>query len=193
MTTRPVTDAVLRQLRGDQKPYTAPLSLRIPEGEAGTLATLEAMSAVVDDAQRSPLVVQVAATIAASAPNRDYAAQLLALDQLCRDVFIFKPDSWGYEDIRHPDQLITEIRNNGRTACDCDDVSTFGASIIRALGRKPFFCACRRYVDGPFVHVHFGVSIANGQMIPLDPQERIPAGQWTCRPELRLIVPAART
>lgn len=179
-----VSKSIQRQLNSDDAGRLYGRVLRIPigVGDESVARTIAAMKAIIDDAAWKPPVQQVAATLVANATNRAPLAQLAGLDAWIRDVVNFKRDTLGEEVLRHPTQLIHEITVNGRTACDCDDVAMLGASVIRAMGYRPFLRVVGRDAAGPFTHVHFGALVPlNGspRLVPMDPQERIPMGTAT--------------
>lgn len=182
MSNRPkndVTASVLRLLRGPRHEHAGVLRMPAARGDQGAADTIEAMRRIVYDADRSPHVHQWASAIVAASPNRDRYAQLDALRRSLIDTLNFKPDTFGSEVLRTPDQLISEIRINGKTACDCDDVAMLGVSISRSMGMEGAFVTIARTDPGNFVHVYFAVKTINMGWIPLDPQERVPLGVWT--------------
>jgi len=181
MLNSDATGAVLRQLRGSQRPYDMTFQIPLGDGENGVVRTVGAMRAIIRDAADSPTVHQFASTIAASVPNRSRRAQLYALDQTMRDLLHFKEDTKGREVLRHPDQLLHEIGLNGVASCDCDDQTMLGAATLRALGFNPAIVTIVPPGEDEFKHVHFAALLhePEAHLFPLDPQERIPPGTWT--------------
>lgn len=158
--------------------YGESLRLTVPDGEPGTWATVDAMRAMVDDAVMfSPLVQRIASAIVASAPRRDQPQQAVELWNFIRRSIVFKKDTWRTEHLRHPDQLLTEIAQQGRTAADCDCVAMLGAALLRSMGMPAFFVLASKRDDQVLEHIFFATKI-RGAMVPLDPQENLPPGAW---------------
>lgn len=147
-----------------------------PDPDRAVAQTIGAMWALVDASDETQRVHRVATIIAASCPQKDFAAQLRAVFWWLKERVRFKRDTFGLEHVRDPDQLLFEIERHGITAADCDDMSTLGAAIVRALGFQPLLITTARR-PGPFEHVFFG-AVLNGWDIPLDPQERPLPGIW---------------
>ena len=174
-----VSARIDRQLRSDQSLYGSSLDMLLMNPRRRVEDTISAMQAIVHDAAgHSQDVQQVATVIGAATRNRDVPAQLASLHRYMQDRINFRPDTFGTETLRHPDQLIHEIRVNGKTSCDCDDVAMFFCSIARALGVKPAFVVCAKTQGGEFVHVHPAAEVG-GELCGFDPQEGFPPGQFT--------------
>lgn len=170
--------------------YGDSLRLRLPDGEAGTAATLELMRAIVDDAvMYSPAVQRIASAIVAAAPRRNVPIAIQLLWHFLRDHVLFKRDTFGAEHLRTPDQLLAEIARSSRTAADCDDVAMLGAALLKSMGLPAFFVVASRRRDRVLEHVFFATRV-RGQVVPLDPQENLPPGQWPARLTRRHVVPA---
>lgn len=174
-----VCRAVRNVLTADPTIYARSERRVLADGVRGTDQTLSIMRDVAEHASKLGLVVAVASAIVAQSANRDVFAAMLSLDRWLRETVKFKADTLGAEVLRHPLQLLSEIKSNGVTACDCDEVATMAAAIIRAMGHQPYFVVYRREAGGPFVHVAYAVSINGSAPIPFDPQERVKPGQWT--------------
>lgn len=134
------------------------------------------MRAFVDDAVlRGQAVHRLAAKLAASAGQFDRPAQVRALyDWLVRSI-VFKKDTFPTEHLRHPEQLIAEVAQDGRTAADCDDLAMLAAAVLRSLGFRAVFIVAARTDLGPWEHVLPGY-IDGGTLVPVDAQQRAPIG-----------------
>jgi hypothetical protein len=170
LTNRPVT---LGALYG----ATRTLQLSGPPDEQ-TAQTIAAMFAFVHDTDRSQLAHRVAVALVSRVPQKDFRGQLRMVYEYLRQHVRFKRDTFDREHLRHPDQLLSEILNTGATAADCDDVAMLGAALVRALGMAPVFVTMARGFNAPYEHVYFGAEL-DGQIVPMDPQERTPFGQHT--------------
>ncbi len=142
------------------------------------MATLGIMRGLVRDAQRWNSIQRLSKT---SVPAYD----------LCRRI-TFKRDPKTAEAIRHPELIARAIEQGAQPAGDCDDVATFGASILLARGRTPVFVVMARRAGAPFEHVYFGETSRAGRdndptglpilasvVVPYDPQEGTQPGKWT--------------
>src|SRR5205809_520220 len=69
----------------------------------------------------------------------------------------FVVDPPRVEHLRHPDQLLFEIDNFGRSSGDCDEVATLGAALLKKAGVDACFIVAGRRKDGRFEHVLYGV------------------------------------
>lgn len=165
----------------------------LPRSDRGIAATVAGMQAAVDHAVFGPdaAAVFAAAKTAASMVGDGDAARGVYL--FCSDGFRYRADPPGVELLRLPAGLLAEREATGAARCDCDDRAVLGCSLLAALrllgvaprlspvlvtvGRKS------RAMAGRFEHVFFG-SIADGaplspaNVVPSDPQERVPFGEW---------------
>lgn len=160
----------------------ASFHFRPSPGEAGISEMLAVMAGLVKTANLRGIVDRIAGAI-----SRDAAAsggdQLVGVYDFLRRHIVFKTDPWGTDQVTAPDTMLTRIAAAGRTSGDCDDVATLGAALVRALGHQPVFLVMGRpeLRDAAgrvkLVHVFYGARV-NGAIIPFDPQERIPPGQY---------------
>jgi hypothetical protein len=166
------------------------MGFALSPGERGISETLAAMSAVVHQASKtSSLIDRTAAALAARiGPGESRGALLRVLYGFLADHLTYKDDPIGTEKLRHPDQLLAEIAKGGRTAADCDDVATLGASLAAAMGFRPVFLVTGRPGDIDrstgrikLSHVFYGIDAGRAGTIPFDPQEKIPPGKWPPR------------
>lgn len=148
-------------------------------------ATLQAMRAMIHHTDVTQHVHRLATEIVARHANRDRRAWI-------EDVFTllspaerggamqFKPDVFGKEVLRHPDQLVKEIREHSTTSADCDDRAMLGAALLRAMGFKTVLIVVGKSRSGPYQHVFFGVVLGKGagRVLALDPQECDRPGMW---------------
>lgn len=188
-TTDPTT-AVLQVLRADQSLYSRTTRETIGDGEQGTYQTLSRMAAEAKRASTSGVVLAVASAIVGQQANRDNMAGLLGLDLFLRQAVKFKQDTLGAEVLVQPEALLQEIGLNGSTACGCDDLATLGASIVRAMGHKPFFVIYRNHASSEWKRVAYAVSVEGSRPIPFDPEERVKPGRWSATPGRREVVEA---
>ncbi|MBX3377534.1 MAG: hypothetical protein KF678_11100 [Phycisphaeraceae bacterium] len=161
----------------------ASFSFKPSDGERGISEMLAVMAGLVKTANLRGIVDRIAGGI-----SRDAAAAgispLVGVYEFLRRHIVFKTDPWGTDQVTAPDTLLTRIAQTGQTSGDCDDVATLGASLVRALGFEPVFLVMGRpeFRDPvtnkvKLIHVFYGARV-RGTIIPFDPQERIPPGQY---------------
>jgi hypothetical protein len=171
-------------------------TFKLSPGEEGISESLAGMAELVVQSVRQgatvgtgALVQEVAVAIwttiafpgMATSANRE--RYMVAVYKFLRTGIRFKQDPPFTELVRHPDQLLQMIAA-GACACDCDEVATLGAALLLAVGIMPVFLVVgkRRDTDPKtgqvrLTHVFYGACEV-GRLIPFDPQERIPPGEW---------------
>lgn len=162
------------------------LTIEIHNGDTGVEETLHAMRAVIHDASENSHAVKslsmhlrLKAGIALL-PREVY-------DYITR-TFEFAADPRDTDAMMRPDEMIAALlqdRGEKPIARDCDDVAVFACSLLRAAGIPTALIVMSKTPTGPFEHVYWGVIDAvaptheRPSVIPFDPQERTPPGQWT--------------
>lgn len=106
----------------------------IPDGDAGAVATVRAMAALIEHGSVSPIVRRQAAIIAATVPARDYDGQLRAIRAWLAMHVVFLRDPEGTELLHEPELLVASIIQNGTIHVDCDDVAILGGAIGKSIG-----------------------------------------------------------
>jgi hypothetical protein len=185
------TDAALRLLASDG-PYDTVEILRYHDDPViATQDTVDAMRKLVQQSVFDVNIQKIASALVAYSPSRDREAWTQALHAFMADTIFFKPDSLGTETLRSASQVAHEIKTNGRTACDCDDATIFASSVVAAMGLRPYFVLCRHPATQRFVHVHAAAELVHrdpATIVPIDPQQDIKPGKWTCKSSLRYVV-----
>lgn len=166
---------------------TIPLS----GGDTGTTETLVAMQEFVLDAMADPRMQTLASALATQVPRGDRLGQLYRVHHWLRERTTFKGDPWKLEHLRHPVRALGEMvaMPAKRTAMDCDDVAMLGAALVGLMGFKPKFIVTGRNPSGAFEHVFYGAQVGR-QVIPFDPQEGTPPGQWPVTAKRRAMMDA---
>lgn len=172
-------------------PGGAPGNARSHVGHAErTAATLQAMRGVAHAAAESAIVRDFArefglASASVSAPPGIFSTLLYGLMNLVK----FRPDPDGVELLRHPAEMLEEIRESAATEGDCDDLAMLAAALALAAGRRPaFIVVARRPAPAPYEHVYYGLVDAAGTLVPFDPQQRTPPGRFTPGARQTLVV-----
>lgn len=132
--------------------------LWIPEGRAGTHATIAQMRRLCLQDRTAPEIVE----LASSFPTP------ILVDQLFRQVWVIVDDPEGYEYIRAPRQQARDFLSTGTLQGDCDDASTLSACLLSALGYPAIITAIRRVGEPEFSHVYTS-AYEDGVRVDIDP------------------------
>jgi transglutaminase-like putative cysteine protease len=149
-----------------------PLSGRvvsIPDGEAGTEATIAAMREMVNRCKVNPVIRQMATTIAFLQPEKDYRAEAEAIFNEVRDGIRYMRDVNGVETLQEPD--ITAVTRLG----DCDDQSTLLATLLESIGVPTRFVVAG-YGGPHYEHVYLQAWLDEDGWVDMDATEPHPMG-----------------
>jgi transglutaminase-like putative cysteine protease len=165
---------ILRTKRGyDGKMMLAPLPLlsghivQIPDGLAGTEATLRVMREMVNRCKVNTQIRQAATTVAFLQPEKDYRAEAEAVFNEVRDGIRYMRDVAGVETLQEPH--ITLASKLG----DCDDKTCLLASMLESIGIPTRFVVAG-YSGENFEHVYLQAWL--GEWVNMDPTEPHPMG-----------------
>lgn len=151
------------------KTMTATLQA-IPDGKAGTVATLKVMRQITKAGKTSLPVRNAALSIISGLAQKDWFNEAKLLHKFVRDQIRYVKDIRGVETVQTPDVTLT-LR-----AGDCDDKSVLLASMLEAIGHPTRFVAIGFRPDD-FVHVFPETRIGTA-WIPLETTEPVEIG-WT--------------
>jgi transglutaminase-like putative cysteine protease len=143
----------------------------IPPGNAGNLATLERMAALI--ARPDPAVVDAAAMITAAHWARAGGAVTAlglaeALFEYVRAHLHYTPDYNDgdvIEEIGTPGYLLDQIRRYGAARGDCDDYVILLGALYHAMGWPVTLIAIARHTDRILDHVYLRVETPEGARI----------------------------
>lgn len=141
----------------------------MPSGSVGVFTTVARMREMVNTSKRDPRIIQAAASIIWTAPERDELAEVSALFDWVRDSVRYVRDVHALETLSDP--AITLARRLG----DCDDQSTLLAAMLESVGYPTRFVIGAFAAPGAWDHVWMQV-FAGGQWIDADPTEHQPLG-----------------
>jgi transglutaminase-like putative cysteine protease len=157
--------------------------LTIPNGRAGTLATLKTMRQLVRASLRAPaqaIRTKAHAIIrAAGVPPRSYYREADALQQWVRDRIHYVKDPVDLELVQAPERTL-EIGMG-----DCDDKSTLLAALLCAVGHPCNFVAIGMK-GGPLSHVLVETRIKN-KWVPAETIIQRPFGWYPTGVTSRLV------
>lgn len=140
-------------------PTTAKLEA-IPDGVAGTKATLQLMRRIVRDYKKSMPVRLTAMRIVESAGPKQWVQEARNIQQFVRDRIRYLKDVRGVETIQTPDKTL-ELRQG-----DCDDKSILTASLLESIGHPTRFVAVS-FMPGIYSHVLVETLIGN-KWVPVE-------------------------
>jgi transglutaminase-like putative cysteine protease len=133
--------------------------LCIPEGEAGTRATLAVMRQLVRTYSRDAGVRTLALRLTRGIPQYDPVGEVAALHGFARDAITYR------EDIEDTETVQTPVYTLQEGAGDCDDKVTLLCTLLTCLGYKTCFFAVG--FGGPYEHVLAGVRMGT-RWLPME-------------------------
>lgn len=148
----------------------APITLGwIPDGHAGTDATLRRMRALIRTGKTNAEVRQTAARIAAAVrPQKHYAEILRRIHAFVRDQIAYIPDIRDVETLHAPEFILQHKYG------DCDDKSVLVASLFESIGFKTKLVAVG---NTPAACCHVYVEVKLGKhWVPVECTENVPLG-----------------
>lgn len=144
--------------------------VQIPDGEAGTEATIVAMREMVRRCKTNPMIRQAATTVAFLQPEKHYAAEAEAIFNEVRDRVRYMRDVHAVETLQEPP--ITLASRLG----DCDDQAALLASMLESVGIPTRFVVAG-YSGPHFEHVYLQAWLDDvGGWVDMDPTEPHPMG-----------------
>lgn len=141
--------------------------VQIPDGLAGTEATIATMRDMVNRCKTSPIIRQAATTVAFLQPEKDYRAEAEAIFNEVRDGVRYMRDVHGVETLQEPP--ITLASRLG----DCDDQSALLAAMLESIGVPTRFVVAG-YSGDYYEHVYLQAWLDG--WVDMDPTEPHPMG-----------------
>jgi transglutaminase-like putative cysteine protease len=132
----------------------------IPDGVAGTRATLKAMTRLVKQFKKDPSINLLALELTRGLPSYDTLGEVHRLQNFVRDRIRYVMDVDGVETLRTP--LVTLEYEAG----DCDDKATLLCSLLATIGHPCQFIAMGFDGQG-FSHVMAAVRLGT-RVIPCE-------------------------
>jgi hypothetical protein len=116
------------------------IKVTIPNGDAGTRATVRWMKRLASEGRLSPIVRDYALRIARGIPGRDGTSQALAIRRWLASNIEFRRDPYGAELLYTPARLLRILTKQGPPLyIDCDDVAILAAALGGAVGLRSRF------------------------------------------------------
>lgn len=126
-------------------------------GEAGVRQMLATMAAHARAGQFDPLIRSQAALAISGCPRGHKVCQALALLAWVQRKVQYTPDPADGEALKTPALMAQEVER-GNAFGDCDDMSTYLAALMKAIGLRPVAFKAVGYNGKPFQHVY----VSNG-------------------------------
>lgn len=147
----------------------------LPEGDAGTRATLQVMAALVRQYRKTMPIRELALDIVHRVPgHKNFSGEAAAITFWVRDHIRYVRDVNDVETVQTP--LKTLDFGQG----DCDDQATLMGALLQAVGFRTRFMAVKLSPSGPYVHVLTQAHI-NGDWVPLETTENWAPGSFPIR------------
>jgi transglutaminase-like putative cysteine protease len=147
----------------------------LPDGDAGTRATLQVMASLVRQYRKSLPIRELALDIVQGIPgHKNFAGEAAALTYWVRDHIRYVRDVNDVETVQTP--LKTLDFGQG----DCDDQATLLATLLQAVGFRTRFMAIKTAALGPYIHVLTQAHV-NRDWVPLETTEDWEPGQFPIR------------
>lgn len=122
--------------------------LSLPDGDAGTRATLKVMASLVRQYRKSLPIRMQALDIVRSVPgDKNFRGMASALCLWVAHNVQYVRDIHDVETVQTPLKTLDLMQG------DCDDQATLLASLLQAVGFPARFLAIKTATLGPFVHV----------------------------------------
>lgn len=142
----------------------------IPDGKAGTVATLKIMRELTRQGKKSLPIRTLAVRQTNGNHQKDWFGELQALHRFVRDKIRYVKDIRGVETVQTPDATLQ------MGAGDCDDKSVLLASLLESIGHPTRFVAVG-FAPDDFAHVYVESRIGTG-WIPMETTEPVEIG-WS--------------
>lgn len=102
--------------------------MEIPDGAAGTKATLNIMRDIVKQYKTNTDIRRLVESLTRNLPSKDYVGEVKAIHAFVRDNIRYMRDVFDVETLKTPDELL--LTQQG----DCDDKTILAASMLQAAG-----------------------------------------------------------
>ena len=143
--------------------------LAIPDGPAGTFATLKLMRRLVQRYKKKLPLRQLALSIVRNNAPKDYRGEIHSLWRFVKQNIRYVKDIKGIETIQTPDKTLEFGQG------DCDDQSVLLATLLEAVGHHTRFVALGFSPLPRYDHVLVATKMGN-QWVPLETTEPWPFG-----------------
>lgn len=121
---------------------------KVGNGIQGNLDTVAVMQKLAQEYSRSSLVKRLATNIinAANIPSHRYLDEAKAIGTFVQKHIRYVKDPVGTESLQTPEMMIKMMADAGYAMGDCDDMALLIATLLMAVGIKPYF-RCVKYSE----------------------------------------------
>jgi len=119
----------------------------IPEGPAGTRATLNLMAKLVKEYKTAKPIRELAIRILRDVPEKNWREEVAAIHAFCRDRIRYT------KDVRNVETLQTPIETLRLGQGDCDDKTTLFCALLESIGHPSRMLAMAFNNSPNFSHV----------------------------------------
>jgi transglutaminase-like putative cysteine protease len=155
----------------------------IPDGKAGTIATLKFMRAIVDRDSRDTYIRKVAEHIVRDCRGHDFLCEIKACFEFARDRITYRRDPLLHEYVQDSRQTLEA----GVGDCDCKVVLL--CSLLQSLGHRTRFVVLGQDNEN-FSHVYCEVLTKQHGWLPLDPTNEQAHVGWEAKARVKEAYPA---
>lgn len=116
----------------------------LASGEKGNHQTIKLMQKIARQRSGDPTIRKFALNILSfyQVPSQDYAKEALAIGDYVKEKVRYVRDPDGIEYLQDPVDMIKQMAK-GEAQGDCDDMSLLIATLLLAIGHRPFFRTVR--------------------------------------------------
>ena len=135
----------------------------VPDGEIGNLATVKMMKKIAREKSGNNIVRQLAIRIlnTAKTKSHNHLDEAVAIGEWVKDHMAYMKDPHDIELLQDPLLMIEKIEK-GEARGDCDDMSLLTATLLLAVGIKPYFKIVRwKETSGNYNHIYVMVCEKN--------------------------------
>lgn len=145
-------------------------TMAIPEGDAGTAATIQQMARLIDQGMKDPVVHELAARLVRGVRQFDFTGEARSIYEGVRRNVRFTRDIRGKETLHAAPEII-RLRIG-----DCDDFTILMCALLGSVGHKCRIVTISAYPAAPdiFSHVYPEVFL-DGRWVAVDAARKDPA------------------
>lgn len=162
------------------KTLTTATLQEIPNGSAGTKATLRKMAELIRLGKKTLPIRLLALDLTKHLRQKDWAGEIASLHRYVRDNIRYVKDINGVETLHTPEKIL-ELKQG-----DCDDKSILLASLLESIGHPARIVAIG---ISPFAYCHVLVETKlRNKWVPLETTEPVNPGWYPKNVVKRMVV-----
>ncbi len=120
--------------------------------------------------EKSPVVRQFTEDVVRGIRDKDYLSEILAIRNVGLSKVHYINDPLHVEYIKDPERMVNEIRADGQTLADCDEIASLIATLCLQVGRLVEFVVVGFGHPGDYSHVFcHAKEPKSGEWITCDP------------------------